>query len=216
MRYAALNQGLEQVKMFGGALVSGQSEREAPEQFFSQRYGDEQLYALAMYLYSLKPPVNPNMPTTATDKVLVARGREVFMDSDNRCATCHDPDHGYTNNKLVAAPGYQIPRDHPERENIMRQRVGTDPALATTTRRGTGLYKVPSLQGVWYRGPFEHNGSCATLEDWFDPRRLHDDYQPTGWKGRPGTRARAVKGHEFGLDLSGEDNAALISFLKTL
>ena len=50
-----------------------------------------------------------------------------------------------------------------------------------TTRRGTGYYKIPSLKGVWYRGPFEHNGSVATLEDWFDPARLRDDYVPTGF-----------------------------------
>jgi hypothetical protein len=29
---------------------------------------------------------------------------------------------------------------------------------------------------------FEHNGSVATLEDWFDPKRLDDDYVPTGHK----------------------------------
>ena len=83
------------------------------------------------------------------------------------------------------------------------------------TRRGTGYYKVPSLRGVWYRGPFEHNGSVATLEDWFDPRRLRDDYVPTGFKGY-GLKTRAVKGHEFGLKLSAEDKAGLIAFLKTL
>jgi hypothetical protein len=33
------------------------------------------------------------------------------------------------------------------------------------------------------RGPFEHNGSIATLEDWFDPQRLRDDYVPTGFSG---------------------------------
>jgi cytochrome c peroxidase len=49
--------------------------------------------------------------------------------------------------------------------------IGTDPRSALTTRRGTGYYKVPSLKGVWYRGPFEHNGSIATLEDWFDPKK---------------------------------------------
>src|SRR5262249_48600472 len=37
------------------------------------------------------------------------------------------------------------------------------------------LTKVPSLKGVWYRGMFPHDGSCATLEDWFDPNRLKDD-----------------------------------------
>ena len=98
----------------------------------------------------------------------------------------------------------------------MSRSVGTDPTLATQTWRGTGFYKVPSLLGVWYRGPFEHNGSVATLEDWFDSQRLRDDYIPTGWKGPPGTKNRAVKGHEFGLDLSAEDRKALIAFLKTL
>ena len=39
----------------------------------------------------------------------------------------------------------------------------------------TGYYKVPSLKGLWYRGPLEHNGSVATLEDWFDPRSLRDN-----------------------------------------
>ena len=62
---------------------------------------------------------------------------------------------------------------------------------------------------------FEHNGSVATLEDWFDPRRLRDDYMPTGFRG-VGVKTRAVKGHEFGLDLSAEDRKALIAFLRTL
>src|SRR5262249_50053237 len=128
----------------------------------------------------------------------------------------HDPNRGYTNNKLVRAPGFIVPADHPEKANILAQSVGTDPTLALRTRRGTGLYKVPALKGVWYRGPFEHNASVAKLEDWFDPKRLEDGYVPTGWKGRPGTKTRAVKGHEFGLDLSAEDRAALIAFLKTL
>jgi hypothetical protein len=61
----------------------------------------------------------------------------------------------------------------------------------------------------------EHNGSVATLEDWFDPRRTRDDYVPTGFKGYE-VKARAVKGHTFGLDLSAEDRKALIVFLKTL
>ena len=72
-----------------------------------------------------------------------------------------------------------------------------------------------SLKGVWYRGPFEHSGSVATLEDWFDPRRLRDDYVPTGFIGY-GLKTRTVKGHEFGLQLSAEDKRALIAFLKTL
>jgi hypothetical protein len=216
MRYAALNQGMDQLTFFDGALASGQPERQLAETFFEQRYSDEQLYALALYLYSLKPPPNPHLPRTEQQKALVERGRTIFMDRENRCSSCHDPKQGYTNNKLVAAPGFSVPDDHPERAHILNQRVDTDPLLTLSTRRGTGLYKVPSLLGVWYRGPFEHNGSVATLEDWFDPRRLRDDYVPTGWKGPPGTSTRAVRGHEYGLDLSPEDRSALIAFLKTL
>jgi hypothetical protein len=78
-----------------------------------------------------------------------------------------------------------------------------------------GYYKVPSLKGVWYRGPFEHNGSVATLEDWFDPNRLRDDYVPTGFKGY-GVKSRAVRGHRFGLKLTADEKKALIAFLKTL
>lgn len=98
----------------------------------------------------------------------------------------------------------------------MSRRVNTDPTLTLSTRRGTGFYKVPSLRSVWLRGPFEHNGSVATLEDWFDPNRLEDDYVPTGWKGPPGTKTRAVNGHPFGLQLKPDDKKALIAFLKSL
>ena len=93
--------------------------------------------------------------------------------------------------------------------------MGTDPRYALQTHKGTGYYKVPSLKGAWYRGPFGHNGSVATLEDWFDPARLHDDYVPTGYKGHDG-KIRSVKGHEFGLNLPPPIRQALIAFLKTL
>jgi methyltransferase (TIGR00027 family) len=89
-----------------------------------------------------------------------------------------------------------------------------DPFLALKTRRATGYYKVPSLKGVWYRGPFEHHGSVMTLEDWLNPDRVRDDYVPTGYRGL--TKTRAVRGHEFGLKLNAGDKKALIAFLNTL
>src|SRR6185295_4336100 len=113
------------------------------------------------------------------------------------------------------AEGYQPPADHPNRADILPVSVGTDPNLALKTRKGTGFYKVPSLKGVWYRGLFGHDGSVATLDEWFDSARLRDDYVPSGFKGYNVNR-RAVPGHEFGLTLSSEDKAALIAFLKTL
>jgi len=66
-------------------------------------------------------------------------------------------------------------------------------SLTLKTRRGTGYYKVSSLKGL-NRVMFPHDGSCATLEDWFDPRRLKDDYIPTGFVGPPGVKVRASEG----------------------
>ena len=62
---------------------------------------------------------------------------------------------------------------------------------------------------------FEHNGSVAALEDWFDPRRLEEKYVPTAMAGA-GLKSRPIKGHRFGLDLPAEDRKTLIAFLKTL
>jgi hypothetical protein len=133
------------------------------------------LYALALYLYSLQPPPNPN-PFDA----VAARGQQVF--EGERCGTCHTPPL-YTNNKLTPAKGFNVPADHLMKYDILPISLGTDPDLTMRTRRGTGYYKVPSLKGVWYRSMFGHSGWCATLEDWFDPHRLDDDYVPTGFKG---------------------------------
>ena len=209
MRYAALAQprGADTLRRYGEFIPDGEDFRKLPDPATRDRYSDEQLYALALYIYSLKPPPNPNRRTP-----LAVQGEQVFQREG--CATCHTPPL-YTSNKLTPAEGFRVPDDHRTRFDILPLSVGTDPTLTLTTRRGTGYYKVPSLKGVWYRGPFEHNGSVATLEDWFDPRRLRDDYVPTGWKGA-GVKTRAVKGHEFGLKLSADDKRALIAFLKTL
>jgi hypothetical protein len=172
------------------------------------RYSDEQLYALALYLYSLQPPPNPNRFDAVAE-----RGRRVFQREG--CPTCHTPPL-YSNNKLTPVEGFSVPQDHEKTYDILPVMVGTDSGLALKTRRGTGYYKVPSLKGLSYRGMFPHDGSCATLEDWFDPRRLRDDYVPTGFIGPQGVKARAVKGHTFGLNLSPDDKSALIAFLKTL
>jgi hypothetical protein len=161
-----------------------------PDPLSKTRFSEEMLYALGLYVYSLKPPENPNKPSALT-----RRGEQIFQKEG--CANCHTPPL-YTNNKLIPADV-----------------IGTDPRLAMQTRKATGFYKVPSLKGVWYRGPFEHNGSISTLEEWFDPARLQKDYVPTGYKGF-GVKTRAITGHEFGLKLSAEDKKALIAFLKTL
>jgi cytochrome c peroxidase len=93
--------------------------------------------------------------------------------------------------------------------------VGTDPGLATKTRKGTGYYKVPSLKGLWYRGHYLHDGSAASLEEMFDPNRLKDDHIPGGWTPL-GTKRRAISGHPFALSLRDQEREQLLAFLRTL
>src|SRR5262249_6156849 len=214
MRYAAMNRGVNQ----GGDLLANHNGfipadaptcKKLPDPASKAgggvlaRSGDEHLYALAVFLYSLLPPPNPNK-----FDALAERGQKVFQSED--CAMCHTPPL-YTNNKLTPANGFTVPEDHFKKYDILPISVGTDPSLTLKTRRGTGYYKVPSLKGVWYRSMFGHSGWCATLEDWFNPRRERDDYVPTGFKPYD-VKTYAVKGHRFGLDLSAEDRKALIAF----
>jgi CxxC motif-containing protein (DUF1111 family) len=182
-------------------------ERDLPAPATLTRYTDEQAYAFALYVCSLRPPANPHVSTEQTK-----RGETVFHREG--CAVCHVPPL-YTNNKLTPGGSFTVTEAHRKALDILDVRVGTDARSATVSLRGRGFYKVPSLRGVWYRGPFEHNGSVATLEDWFDSRRLRNDYVPSGFKGH-GVKQRAIKGHEFGLMLSAEDKRALIAFLRSL
>ena len=201
MRYAALVQGSDCLD-FGSHRFYTDAQRR-----ILYRYDDAVLYALAQYVYSLRPPSNPNVFDSRA-----ARGQKLF--AREGCVSCHTPPL-YTNNKLTLAAGYTPPEDHPLREDILPVSVGTDPGLALKTRKGTGLYKVPSLRGVWYRGHYLHDGSVASLEEMFDEDRLSREHVPGGWKG-PGVTKRAIPGHPFGLKLAAEEKAALIAFLNTL
>jgi len=189
MRYVAMTQGMDVRTAYNGWQPV--SELPSLPESARTRYSDEQLYALALYLYSLKAPANPNrFDATA------ARGQQVF--EHEGCATCHTPA-AYTNNMLVPADGFAVPDEHRLLFDVMRRPIGLDANMTLKARRGTGYYTVPSLKGVWYRGPFGHSGSVPTLEEWFDPARL-----------------RTTPGHRFGLDMSTENKIALIAFLKTL
>ena len=201
MRYAALVSYAEAVDFGPYHFLAPDAER------FRVRVSDEALYALALYIYSLQPPKNPN-PFDEKAKA----GEKVF--ASEGCPTCHTPPL-YTNNKLTLAQGFTPPKDKPALLDVLPISVGTDPGLALATRKGTGYYKVPSLKGVWYRGHYLHDGPVASLEEMFDPDRLKMTHVPGGWS-PPGVGAHAIKGHEFGLTLKPAEREQLIAFLRTL
>jgi hypothetical protein len=171
------------------------------------RVPDAALFALAKYIYSLKPPRNPN-PFNAEARA----GQKIF--EREGCTGCHTPPL-FTNNKVTLAKGFARPDQATPGLEIVSVSVGTDPGLSLRTRKGTGYYKVPSLRGAWYRGHFLHDGSVASLEEMFDPDRLQATHVPGGWF-PPGSKTRAIMGHEFGLKLPPEERDQLIAYLKTL
>jgi hypothetical protein len=204
MRYAALNTGLDTLAKYGDFQPAANFTSSGFGAEDGTRYSDEQLYALALYLYSLKPPPNPN-PVDARSR----RGERIFRREG--CAGCHTPPL-YTSNKLTPVTSFRVPDDLRKTLDFLDTSLGTDPTLATQTRRGTGFYKVPSLRGVWFRNGFSHGGYADTLEEWLDPARLTKDYVPKGYHREPSS----IRGHEFGLKLSSDDKQALIAFLRTL
>lgn len=217
MRYAAFNQGLDMLTSYNDYIPGGKnsnsklplpSEWNHPFGYAGKKYTDAQLFALTQYLYSLEAPANP----FRFSELMVRRGKMIFATAG--CVSCHTPPL-YTNNKLTPVNGFEPPKQHFEKYDIFNVSVETDSVSALYTRRGTGYYKVPSLRGVWYRNAFFHNGTLTTLEEVLDGNRLRPEFVPTGFK-PPHIKTMAVKGHEFGLDLSKEDKEALIAFMKTL
>jgi hypothetical protein len=201
MRYAALVSFAETTD-FGPHHVIGEGPKRP-----AMRAPDEALYALALYIYSLKPPPNPN-----TFDAKAMTGERIF--AREGCPRCHTPPL-YTSNKLTLAQGFQPPKDAPAMLDILPISVKTDPGLALRTRKGTGYYKVPSLKGVWYRGHYLHDGAAASLDEMFDPDRLKDTHVRGGFTA-PGTTSGAIQGHEFGLHLDPLEREQLLAFLRTL
>lgn len=145
-------------------------------------------YALAMFLYSLRPDANEGS-RPAADAKIVARGQELF--AGEGCTKCHS-------NEALGGPA------------IPAERVGTDRALAFGTARGTGKYRPPALIRVGSAGPYFHHGAVPTLEDVLSPARLEATYT------RSPLAKGAVPGHRFGTDLPPGDRAALVAYLRTL
>ena len=136
MRYSALVT-YSDISDFGPHRMLTDAQRKIP-----YRAPDEALYALAMYIYSLEPPPNPNLSDPR-----IPDGERIFRREG--CANCHTPPL-YTNKKVTLAEGFVPPPEHAQFMDILPVSVGTDPGLALKTRKGTGYYKVPSLKGAWY------------------------------------------------------------------
>ncbi|MES1172032.1 MAG: cytochrome c [Bacteroidota bacterium] len=175
--------------------------------------GDGAAQRLTTFLDGLSAPAYPFAATI--DRVSAASGREVFA---RVCGDCHAPGGKRTNTV--------IPIDD----------VGTDPERM---RAGNAAgYLATTLDGLWLRAPYLHNGAVPTLRallDLDERRRtvvFHRGYDvldrdKVGFVAG-GAEAERVGvpfdtrrpgngngGHRYGTDLAPADKNALIEFLKT-
>jgi hypothetical protein len=99
-------------------------------------------------------------------------------------------------------------------------------------------YCSPPLDGLWLRAPYLHNGSVPNLRELLEPEerrskffyRGYDVYdsanggfivtgaeaERNGWRLDVTERGNGNGGHTYGTDLSPEDKAALLEYLKQL
>lgn len=132
----------------------------------------ELAWALAMFIYSLEAPTKAK-----SEEPAALRGGEIFR---RDCTACH------------SGPTFAGPP-------IPAGDIGTDPALALGTSRGTGVYRPAPLLRVADAAPYLHHGVVASLEQLFDPARL-----------------TTIPGHVPGTDLAPAERADLIAYLRTL
>jgi len=129
----------------------------------------------------------PAPPSGSFDVAAARRGGRLF-EGKAGCAACHIPP-TYTDVSSGADPSVPLLHDATE--------IGTDPLYAERSATGRSSriakYRTSPLRGIWQHPPYFHDGSAATLLDVVN----HYDQQ-------------------FGLNLSAQQKADLIQFLKSL
>ncbi len=154
------------------------------------------------------------------------RGLDLFEDEKKgNCAACHPSEKGedgshplftdfsYDNlgvPKLKESPFYHVDkRFNREAERVID--LGLGGVLGKVSENGK--FKVPTLRNIAITAPYMHNGFFSTLEEVLDFYNSRD----TDKKWPAPEVAENVNDEEMGdLDLSREEQQALIAFLKTL
>jgi hypothetical protein len=133
----------------------------------------------------------------------------------------------------------------PERERSFTQKLadkqntlGTGYPWRLSHFRKTGGYANAPLDGVWLRSPYLHNGSVPTLRALLSPveerpkqfYRAYDVFdfdgvgyvssgpeaEKLGWRYDTTVRGNSNAGHLYGVNMTPEEKADLLEYLKTL
>lgn len=208
-----------------GAIGDGATKKSLPV---------EDLKRVEDFITELDPPKFP----FAIDEKLAASGSEIFA---NTCASCHAFGGKRTGTVI---PVEEVGTDRHRLDMWTQQAADTYNEFAEgyefdfDNLRKTNGYVAVSLDGLWLRTPYFHNGSVPSLQDLLEKPekrtkvfyRGYDVYDPEkvgfisigseaeriGFKYDTSVPANSNQGHIYGTDLPAEDKKALIEYLKTL
>ncbi|HEY9599395.1 MAG TPA: cytochrome c [Cyanophyceae cyanobacterium] len=186
------------------------------------------------FITELDPPKYP----FSIDQKLASRGSEIFA---NTCASCHAFGGERTGTVI---PVEEVGTDRHRLDMWTQQAADTYNHFGDgypwdfNELRKTNGYVSVSLDGLWLRAPYLHNGSVPSLQDLLEKPenrtqvfyRGYDVYDPkkvgfvsegleaerVGFKYDTTVTANSNQGHLYGTDLSVEDKKTLVEYLKTL
>ena len=183
-------------KAFGDNTINSNTISKALSQFVRSIISYQSKYDQGRSTFSTMQPPPPNAPFT-NFTAQENRGKEIFLSPIGGCAPCHG-------SETFTAP---------EAKNNGLDASVSDRGFGTVTSNPAddGLFKVTSLRNVELTAPYMHDGRFMTLE------QVVEHYN-SGVKNHPNLsqQLKLPSGQPRLLNLSPEDKAALVAFLKTL
>jgi len=195
----------------------------------------ERIKRIEDWLWELPPPAYPY----PINQELAAKGQPVYQ---NNCASCH----AFGGAKVgKVTPIGEIGTDPHRLDSYTYELLSNQNTLFVGTperfknfRKTDGYANLP-LDGIWLRSPYLHNGSVPMLRDLLEapdnrPQVFYRGYdvfdqENVGFVStvvqEKGTQyfkfdttvpGNSNRGHLYGIELSSEDKAALVEYLKTL
>lgn len=183
-------------KAFGSTVINSTQISKALAQFVRSIVSYQSKYDQGRLTFPPAPAPLPDAPFP-NFTVQENRGKEIFLTPQNACAACHG-------SETFTAPDVK---------NNGLDATVTDRGFGIVTNNSAddGTFKAGSLRNIELTAPYMHDGRFATLEE------VAEHYS-TGVKNHPNLSQQLKRnnGQPRLLNLTAEDKAALVAFLKTL
>lgn len=146
---------------------------------------------------TINPPADPILTPYSNFTPQENQGKQLFFSPLTNCGTCHGTE-------TFTAPT-------PKNNGIENPSVDKGVGGITNANQQVGDFKVASLKNIELTSPYMHDGRFTTLE------QVVEHYN-SGIEDNPNLspQLRAVNGAPRRLNLSNDQKAALVAFLKTL